>query len=154
MIMEVIQLAERSNTTFVREVSVNYRGRRRASIKIDGPESAAEFIRKVLPDNSREHFITLHLDGGHNIAAFSVTATGTANSCLSHPREVFQTAILVGAVSIIVGHNHPSGGTDPSVEDRRVTNRLKEAGSLLGIEVLDHVIVTEDSFYAFSNSLL
>src|SRR5207249_165510 len=82
-----------------------YRGARRATTRIAEPKAAADFIRRVLPDNSREHFVALFLDGGHKIIAFSMIATGTANSCPVHPREVFQNAILTGAVAIIVGHN-------------------------------------------------
>lgn len=136
--------------TFVREVTVNYRGPRRSTFKVSEPKAAVQFIRKILPDNSREHFVALYLDGAHNIAAFSVVSTGCANSCPVSLREIFQNAVLVGAVALIVGHNHPSGQTQPSVEDRQVTKRIKEAGVLLGITLLDHVVVCDDSFYSFS----
>jgi len=95
----------RSRSTFFREVTAVYRGPRRAPVAIRYPESAANLIRKVLPDNSREHFIVLHLDGAHQIIGFAVVATGTANSCTVHPREVFQGAILMGAVALVVSHN-------------------------------------------------
>lgn len=139
-------------TTFVREVTAIYRGARKAVDQITQPRHAATLIQKVLPDNSREHFVALYLDGASKVIAFSVVATGTANSCPVHPREIFQRAILAGAVSLIIGHNHPSGALTPSEEDRKLTRRLKEIGELLGIKLLDHVIVGESAFHAFSES--
>lgn len=146
-------LALRTQTTFVREVTAVYRGPRRTSGHISGPQSAAEFIRKILPDNSREHFVALYLDGEHKVIAFSVVSTGSANLCQVHPREVFQMALLSGAISIIVAHNHPSGSLKPSPEDHRITTSLKEAGELLRVKILDHVIVGETSHFSFSEDL-
>ena len=80
-------------TKFVREIRVNYRGPKKEQVSIQLPKTAADFIRKVLPDNSREHFVCLYLDAAHAIAGFAVTATGTATYCLVHCREVFQRAI-------------------------------------------------------------
>jgi DNA repair protein RadC len=139
-----------TTTTFVREVTAVYRGARRAVDKMESPESVAAFLRKILPDNSREHFMALYLDGGHKVIAFSVVSTGTANSCHVHPREIFQRAYLTGAVSIIVGHNHPSGQVEPSQEDRKITNQLADVAKILGIKLLDHVIVTDSAFYSLS----
>ena len=139
-----------TKTTFLREVSAMYRGGRRATRKIYNATDAAHFIRSVLPDNSREHFVALYLDGAHKVVAFSVISTGSATSCPVHPREIFQSAILVGAVAIIVGHNHPSGETSPSNEDKQVTKRLKEAGEILAIRILDHVILGETGIHSFS----
>ncbi|MFN9292342.1 MAG: JAB domain-containing protein, partial [Planctomyces sp.] len=81
------------------------------------PEQAAAFIRSILSDNSREHFVALYLDGAHRIACYSIVSIGTANSCPVHPRKVLQRAILCGAVSLLVAHNHPSGVLTPSRED-------------------------------------
>ena len=117
--------ASREAITFVREVCINYRGARRATTKIACAGDIAAFIRKVLPDNSREHFVALYLDRAHQVIAFSVVATGTATSCLVHTREVFQSAIHVGAVAVVAGHNHPSGNVKPSEEDRVVTRTLR-----------------------------
>ena len=137
-------------TTFVREVTAVYRGPRRATTKVRGPSDAAQFIRRVLPDNSREHFVVLHLDGSHQVIGYAVTATGAANFCQVHPREIFQGAILAGAVALIVAHNHPSGDTTPSREDKAMTTRLKEGAQLLGFKLLDHVIVTDTELYSSS----
>jgi DNA repair protein RadC len=142
----------RAALSFVREVSVNYRGPRRARSLIRMARDAADFIRKVMPDNSREHLVALFLDGSHRVVAFSVISTGTANQTLVQAREVSQPAILVGAIAVVVGHNHPSGECFPSGADDVVTGNLKEAGRLLGIELLDHVIVCDDAFYSYSES--
>ena len=139
-------------TTFVREVSVTYRGARRATTMIRKAQDIADFIRKILPDNSREHFVALYLDAAHKVIAFYVVSTGTIRHTLVHPREVFQSAIHVGAAAIAVGHNHPSGSTRPSPEDTVVTKTLDAAGELLGVRLLDHVIVTEDSFFSYTEN--
>ena len=82
-------------------------------------------------------------------APLKIISIGTLNASLIHPRETFRTAILKNCASVIVVHNHPSGSLEPSNEDLAVTKRLKDAGKLLGIEVLDHVIVTADSHKSF-----
>jgi DNA repair protein RadC len=109
----------------------------------------AAFIRQVLPDNSREHFLAVYLNAAHKVIAYSVVSTGSANASLVHPREVFQSAVLLGAIAIIAAYSHPSGEVSPSSEDEKVTRQLKEAGSILGIRLLDHVIVSETKQYSF-----
>jgi DNA repair protein RadC len=113
-------------------------------------KDAAELIRKILPDNSREHLVVLYLDGAHQTISYAVTATGAANVVAVHPREVFQRAVLVGAAALIISHNHPSGSVEASEQDRVLTYVLKKAGECLGIKILDHVIVTNDSHYSFA----
>jgi DNA repair protein RadC len=75
---------------------------------------------------------------------------GSLQSSIVHPREVFRSAVRVAAAAIIVAHNHPSGDPQPSCEDRAVTTRLQEAGALLGIQLLDHLVLGESSFYSFA----
>jgi len=133
----------RYTDTFIREVRVTYQPTTSKLFAIKGPDDVADFVRSILTDNSREHFIALYLDGAHQVASYSIVSIGTANSAVVHPREVFQRAILAGAVSIIIAHNHPSGVLTPSPEDHKVTRRLKEAGEILGIKLLDHLIVTD-----------
>jgi hypothetical protein len=108
---------------------------------IKGPNDVADFVRSVLTDNSREHCVALYLDGAHQVVSYSIISIGTANMSVVHPREVFQRAILAGAISIIIAHNHPSGVLTPSDEDHKVTQRLKDAGEILGIKLLDHLIL-------------
>jgi DNA repair protein RadC len=93
----------------------------------------------------KEHFCVFFLDTQNRILGKETVSIGTLNTSLIHPRECFRTAILKNSASVIFVHNHPSGGLEPSAEDLNVTKRLKDSGKLLGIEVLDHVIVTADS---------
>jgi DNA repair protein RadC len=131
---------------FIREVNVNYRSTRNVFVKISEAEQVAAFIRTVLTDNSREHCIALYLDGAHQIASYSIVSIGGANSAPLAPREVFQRAVLVGAISVILAHNHPSGVLTPSPADLEITKRMKDAGEILGITVLDHVILSDSDY--------
>jgi len=128
----------------VREVVVRYRGAgRRAGEAIRRPDEAAAFVRRLIAGDAREHFVALLLDGRHRPIGYQVVSVGTATASLVHPREVFQGAVGVGAVAVIVAHNHPSGDPRPSTEDLDVTRRLVSAGEVLGIQVLDSLVVTE-----------
>ena len=93
-------------------------------------------------DKKQEHFVCLTLDGANRLIAKRTITIGTLTASLVHPREVFADAITDRAASIIVAHNHPSGNLTPSAADREVTARLHSAGELLGIDVIDHIIVT------------
>ncbi len=137
------------NTTHVREVKINYKSRKRVGETLRSPADVSEVLRKVLPDNSREHFIALYLDGSHSVVGYSIVATGAATSCQVHPREIFQPAVLLGAVSLIIAHNHPSGSLVPSTEDRSVTDNIGKAARLMGVRLLDHIIVTDKSYHSF-----
>lgn len=97
----------------------------------------------------REHFFALTLDGSHGITAVRIVAIGTVNRSLVHPREVFRRAIVDNAAAIVVAHNHPSGSLEPSDEDHEVTRRLVQAGQLLGISVLDHLIISRNGYFSF-----
>lgn len=136
--------------TYVRELTVKYRGNKGQSFDpIRFPDDAAKLLRRVLPDNVREHFVALFLDSRHQVVGYFVVATGTASSCPVGAREVFQAALVAGATALIVAHNHPAGDVTPSPEDRGVTRRLREAGELLAIPVLDHLIIGADRHYSF-----
>lgn len=99
--------------------------------------------------SKKEHFVVFFLDTQSQLIHKDTVSVGTLNASLIHPREVFEPAVRHVASHIIVAHNHPSGGLEPSSEDRVVTRRLKEAGVLLGIQLIDHVIVTFTSYYSF-----
>lgn len=90
----------------------------------------------------RECFWVLHLNAGNKIIEKELVSIGTVNNSLVHPREVFKKAILNGATGIITIHNHPGGQAQPSKEDKVIWERLDEAGKILGITVLDHLIIT------------
>ena len=110
----------------------------------------AQQLRAMVGDSTREHFIAFLLNGRHRLQAAHVCSIGTAGNTMVHPREVFQAAIVANATAIVVAHNHPSGDPTPSGEDKQVTDRLRQAGQLIGIEVLDHVILGGDRFYSFA----
>ena len=114
---------------------------------IDSPEKAVEQLADIR-DKKQEYFVCLTLDGANRLIAKRIVTIGTLTASLVHPREVFADAITDRAASIIVAHNHPSGNLQPSQADRDVTDRLREAGELLGVTLLDHVIVTKDGFRA------
>jgi DNA repair protein RadC len=90
-----------------------------------------------------EQFHLLLLDGRHRVLREVMASRGTLTASLVHPREVFRPALREGAAALVVVHNHPSGDPGPSHEDREVTRRLVQAGALLGVPLLDHVVVAE-----------
>lgn len=139
-------------TIRIREASVKYGKTVTAPARITAPADAAKLVRKIVGGDAREHFVILHLDSRHAMVGYQIASIGTANASLVHPREVFQAAIMVGAVAIIVAHNHPSGDPSPSAEDRAVTERLVSAGKILGIPVVDHVVIGDQSFVSFQES--
>lgn len=108
---------------------------------IDSPEKAAEQLSDIR-DKKQEYFVCLTLDGANRLIAKRIITIGTLTASLVHPREVFAEAISDRAASIIVAHNHPSGTLTPSSADSEVTQRLEEAGVVLGIKLVDHLIVS------------
>ncbi len=113
---------------------------------ISSPKDAYEMIKEQLEGLDREQFIIACLNTKNEPTNISVVSVGSLNKAIVHPREVFKTAILSNAASIMAFHNHPSGDTTPSDQDIQLTNRLYEAGELLGIKVLDHLIIGDGSF--------
>jgi DNA repair protein RadC len=138
-----------STTVYIREVAVRYRPGRgtKAPAIMRAAREAVDFARRVVRDDAREHFLAIYLDGRHRPIAHQVVSIGTATASLIHPREIFQPALLVGAVAILVAHNHPSGDPAPSAEDQAVTDRLRRAGDLLGVSVLDSIVWTSGGAY-------
>jgi DNA repair protein RadC len=116
---------------------------------ISSPDDVVDFLLPKLEDTKREHFFALLLDTKNKVIKVHTVSVGTLDASLVHPREVFKEAIASSAASIIVAHNHPSGDPTPSTEDRQVTTRLVEAGRLLGIEVLDHIVLGDDHGVSF-----
>ncbi len=104
---------------------------------------------KDINQSKKEHFVVFFLDSRNQQIHREIISVGTINASLVHPREVFEPAVRHLSVQVILAHNHPSGDLEPSEEDLIVNKRLIEAGKLLGIEVLDHIIVTKDSFMSF-----
>ncbi len=115
------------------------------SILILSPKEIWEELRDIR-DNKKEHFVAFYLDVKNQIIAKEMISVGTLNASLVHPREVFEPAIKSLAAQIILAHNHPSGQSTASEEDIKLTRRLISAGSILGIEITDHVIVCKDGY--------
>lgn len=109
--------------------------------KIRSPQDVYNLLGPSLRDEKREHFIALLIDTKGGVLRAHTVSIGDLSSSLVHPREVFVEAIRSSAASLIVAHNHPSGDPTPSPEDTAVTRRLREAGQLIGIELLDHVVL-------------
>lgn len=116
--------------------------------RISCPKDIYEVLTKVcrIQCNAEEVFILITLNTKNIVTGYFEVHRGTINTSLVHPREVFKRALLNNASNIIVAHNHPSGDPNPSKEDIQITERLKEAGNLLGINLLDHIIVGEDKY--------
>ena len=113
---------------------------------ITGPRDTVGMFRNVFVPN-RESFVVVFLDTRHRAIDLPyVVSIGTLNASLVHPREVFREAIRRGAAAIICGHNHPSNSVKPSQDDIKLTRRLDSAGTLLGITLLDHVIITDNDW--------
>lgn len=104
-----------------------------------------------LKDESKEHFIALHLDGKNKIVCIDNVSTGSLNASIVHPRETFKACLLSSAAAVILVHNHPSGDPTPSREDLELTGRLKEAGELLGIRVMDHIIIGSGCYVSLAD---
>ncbi len=116
---------------------------------IDSPEKAVEQLADIR-DKKQEHFVVMTLDGANRLIAKRIITIGTLTSSLVHPREVFADAITDRAASIIVAHNHPSGNPVASQDDINVSIRLQKVGEILGINMIDHLVVTKDGFVRVS----
>jgi len=117
---------------------------------VNHPENVSAIFSAILSneseyDREKEHFWMLGLNSKNHVKIVELISMGSLFTTIVHPREVYRPAIMTGGVAaIIVAHNHPSGNPAPSDEDIRVTKRLAEAGKILGVELLDHVVVTAD----------
>lgn len=126
-------------------------GRRRSNhlrAPIKSPCDIVPFLKNYAV-SEKEHFLLVTLNGGHEILQIHVITVGTLNRTLIHPREVFTAAMRDNAAAIIVSHNHPSGNCQPSEEDIAITETLEKVSVIMGIELLDHVIVSRENFFSF-----
>jgi DNA repair protein RadC len=121
---------------------------------INSPQELLPFVEEFRT-KKQEYFITVTIDGGSCIIKKRVVFIGTLNQSLIHPREIFADAIADRANGIFLIHNHPSGSNEPSKEDISVTRRLIEVGDIVGIQVIDHLIISGNGYFSFKeNSLL
>jgi DNA repair protein RadC len=142
------------------EFKVAYRSRTKPRDRkaVRSPQDVVEYLRGIW--NARtielfEEFVVVCLNGAHEAVGWVKVSSGGLNAAQVDPRLVFAVALQTASTAIIVAHNHPSGSTRPSGKDEEVTRRLKEAGELLGVAVLDHVILTRESAFSFmENGLL
>lgn len=104
----------------------------------------------VFANLDREHFKVACLDTKHRLIGVHTVAIGSLSVAIVHPREVFKVAVLLSAAALVLMHNHPSGDPSPSPEDVDLTHRLVSAGETLGITIIDHVIIADETFYSFA----
>lgn len=113
--------------------------------------AAAAVLRPCFEGLDREQFLVCGLDAKHGVIGINIVSVGSLTLSIVHPREVFKALILMNAAAWLCAHNHPSGDLTPSLEDRALTTRLKEAGELLGITLLDHLILAGERHYSFAD---
>ena len=119
---------------------------------VNSPEVAVKVMRDMIDYSSVEVFIVACLDVKNTITAVSIISKGALSSALVEIRAIIQLAMAVNASNLLVCHNHPSGKKEPSREDLEITSRLNDATKLMGIKLLDHLIITDDSYYSFKEN--
>ena len=119
---------------------------KRYGYKITSPEDVFQLLKNEIGNKKKEHFRILSLTTRKKLISIDDISSGTLDSSIAHPRDIFNSAIENNSASIILAHNHPSGDPTPSNGDIKLTERIIEAGKLLGIDVDDHVIITDESF--------
>ncbi|MBN2051225.1 MAG: DNA repair protein RadC [Spirochaetales bacterium] len=164
---EVLSLLDTLEPSVLPETLLSVRGIGTAKVAL--LTAALEFSRRVLcPGRNRIHrpkeilplirhyaerkqecLLSLSLNGAHEVMSIRVVSVGLVNRTVVHPREVFADPLTERAAALLVAHNHPSGNLEPSGEDAEVTSRLKQAGDILGIPLLDHIIFTTDAYFSF-----
>lgn len=127
--------------------------------RVHSPKVTANIIQSILAsyddiEQGKEHFYTLLLDARMKIKSIDLISVGTNDSSIAHPRDIFRRAILENANHIIIAHNHPSNESEPSHADLMLTQRVKKAGEIIGITLLDHIIVTDSDFTSLAGQNL
>lgn len=120
--------------------------------RFDTPADLARFLVPQFGGRPVEHFGALLLDGRNRLLRTAIVSIGTLDAIVVQPRDIFREALLEVAAAVVLFHNHPSGDPTPSREDVLVTRRMIEAGVVMGIEVLDHLVLAESSFYSFRDN--
>ncbi len=142
---------------FIQKVKIKIEkcGRINQESKIGKPQEASRIAYEFIDYSDREILGVMCLNTKNNVINISMVSMGSLNTSIAHPREIFKTAMLSNAASIIMFHNHPSGHLTPSKEDRDTSIRIKDVGKLLGIELLDSLIIgndSEDGYFSFKES--
>jgi DNA repair protein RadC len=128
-----------------------------SKIKVTSAKEVAKVFQDILAledkiDQEKEHYYVMHLNIRSQVMMVELVTIGVLNSSLVHPRETFRRAVISGSAAIIIAHNHPSGEVEPSDEDMKITRVMHEAGNILGIALLDHIIFTKDNYFSFKNN--
>lgn len=121
-------------------------------VTISSSQTCVDVLRDVFNKDTfdwTEEVIMLCLNRANNVVGFYKVSSGGMSSCILDPRVVFTIALNCSAHSIIISHNHPSGNATPSIQDKNITKKIKEAGDLLDIKLLDHIILTSENYYSF-----
>lgn len=134
-----------------RVMLVKESGAHSGDVRINDSQKAHRFLEPLFDGLDREHFLVVGLDAKHAVIGVNTVSIGSVTLSIVHPREVFKPAILMNASAVLLAHNHPSGDPTPSSEDRALTRRLKDAGELLGITILDHVVLGDGQYYSFAD---
>lgn len=139
----------------VPEIQITYTRTRKEFLgKVTSSRDAADFIRRTFRAGSlelQEHFITLYLNQAHEILGYYNHTVGGINATIADRRLILATALASASVAILVSHNHPSGNLKPSQPDIDLTRKLKEGAKILDIQLLDHIIITKNSYYSFAD---
>ena len=128
-----------------------------SKIQVNSPREVAKVFQDILAledhiEQDKEHYYVMHLNVRSQVLMVELVTIGVLSSALVHPRETYRRAVIAGSASIIIAHNHPSGETEPSDEDTKITKMMFEAGQLLGIRMLDHIIFTKDKYFSFKDN--
>lgn len=124
-----------------------------SKVLLNSPEKIFEYLKEKIGKEKKEYFITLYFDTKNNLIVDEISV-GILNASLIHPREVFNKAIVNSASHIVIAHNHPSEDPTPSQDDINTTQRLIESGKIIGISIIDHIIVSNKSYYSFKENKL
>ena len=139
-----------TSAMFIREVHMTFKTLNTRRIHTSSPNAVAEFLISELGDKCSEHFVVLMVNNKNMIVKMDVISIGTVAEAIVHPREVFRSAVKPLASGIIIAHNHPSGVIAPSKQDIETTKRIYEAGKIMGIPLMDHIIVGFDTHEFYS----
>jgi len=130
-----------------------YRNQKSKKVNFGNTNNVYNFFKNIVDGEKQELFFAAYLDTKNNLISYKMLFKGTINTSCVHPREIFKHAFLESAYSIIVVHNHPSGDTTPSKLDMEFTSHLFEIGNIVGIPLLDHIIVSNEGYYSFYESM-
>jgi DNA repair protein RadC len=145
--------AKPSQTFKVQELEVRFKPGRKptALVQVQSPEDLYKFLKPLIADQPREQLLCLSITAA-GVVGLEVVSKGTSNYAIASPSEILKAPIITNASDFIVAHNHPSGHTEPSREDRELAKLLKDAAKIMGMSMLDFIILTSQTFYSFARN--